>query len=195
MAGYSVFADVGKTLVDLLRAGAVPEPVAKAEQIGLCSPQDRGGFVVGLHPYDMKEDAAARRLEPIPLPDGSLQDPPGAYTLSYIVSVASKAEAAAKAMDEQRILGRVLQLLRDNSRLPEAFMPPKLRAAGEPMAVELTPVELEEKVKVWSMFGEPCRPCAFFTVGPVLVESTVIRRPAPRVVRVELGAEQREGRR
>lgn len=193
MAGYSVFSDVGKTLVDLLRAGAVPEPVAKAEQIGVCSPQDRGGFVVGLHLYDVREDPGARRTEPILLPDGSLQNPPGAFTLSYLASVASKAEAATRALDEQSILGRVIQLLRDNARLPEAYMPPRLRAAGEPVSVEIAPMELEDKVKVWTMFGEPCRPCVFFTVGPVLVESSVVRKGAPKVLSVTLGTERKEG--
>lgn len=177
----------------MLRAGTVPEPVAKAEQIGICAPQDRGGFVVGLHLYDLKENTEMRQTQSILLPDGSLQNPPGSYTLSYILSVASKGETATRALDEQRILGRALQILQDNPRLPEAHMPPKLRAAGETPALELVPLDLEEKVKVWTMFSEPYHACVFFNITPVLVESTVIRKPSTRVTRVGLDARQLGG--
>ena len=192
MADHSVLADVGKTIVELLRAGAVPEPVAKAEQIGLCGPGDRGSFVVGLHPYDVREYAHARRMEPVVLPDGRRQDPPGSYILYYMLSVVSKSEVATRTLDEQRILGKVLQLLRDNALLPERHMPVRLRDAGEPMALELTQMELEEKVKVWTMFNEPWRPCVFFSVSPVLIDSAVIRDGAPRVLESALSSGRRE---
>ena len=47
-------------------------------------------------------------------------------------------------------------------------------------------IELEEKVKVWSMFSEPYKLSAFYTVGPINVDSTVIRVPSKRVVSVDI---------
>lgn len=192
MAKYTVLADVSRTLTDLLRTYAVPEPVAKPEQIGICSPQDRGGFVVGVHPYDMKESTPSGLNVPLTLPDGRLQNPPMEFRLSYMVSVVSKAEAATRALDEQRIMGKVLQILKDYARLPEQFMPESLRQANEPLSVDMVPMELDEKIKIWSMFNEPYHMSAFFTVSPVLIESSIIRQPSPRVRTVALGSVQQE---
>ena len=36
-----------------------------------------------------------------------------------MISVASKAEKETRTMDEQMIMGRVIQVLEDNNRLPE----------------------------------------------------------------------------
>lgn len=192
MANYTVIADVSKTIVELLRTYAVPEPVAKAEQIGTCNPQDRGGYVVGIHPYDIKENKESRQIDPIQLPDGRLQNPPTEYTVYYMISVVSKAEAGTKALDEQRIMGKVLQVLKDYTKLPEKQMPEPLRMSGDRLVVELLPLELEEKVKIWSMFNEPYRLCTFFTVSPVNVESSIVKLPAKRVTEVHFGAEQRD---
>ncbi len=191
MAKYSVISDVSRTIVDLLQAELVPEPVAQAEQIGVCDPHDRGNFVVGVHIYDISESGEARANGPVPQPDGSLRNPPVALNLSMMISIASKAEKETRTIDEQRIMGRVIQVMEDNKRLPEKYMPPALRAAGEIIRVSNVPMELEEKTKIWTMFSESYKLSVFYKVGPVLLESAVVTRPAPRVREVRLGTEQK----
>ena len=61
MAKYSIIADIGKGLVNMLRDKLVPEPVGKPEHIGICEPKNRGGFVVGIHPYDIKVSIKKRK--------------------------------------------------------------------------------------------------------------------------------------
>ena len=191
MAKYSVISDVSRTIVDLLQAELVPEPVAQAEQIGVCDPHDRGNFVVGVHIYDISESGEARASGPVLQPDGSLRNPPVALNLSMMISIASKAEKETRTIDEQMIMGRVIQVMEDNKRLPERYMPPALRSAGEVIRVSNVPMELEEKTKIWTMFSESYKLSVFYKVGPVLLESAVVTRPAPRVREVRLGTEQK----
>lgn len=192
MAKYSVISDVSRTIVDLLQAELVPEPVAQAEQIGVCDPHDRGNFVVGVHIYDISESGEARATSPVLQPDGSLRNPPVSLNLSLMISIASKAEKETRTIDEQMIMGRVIQVLEDNKRLPEKYMPPALRSAGEVIRVSNVPMELEEKTKIWTMFSESYKLSVFYKVGPVQLESAVVTRPAARVKEIQLGTQQKE---
>ena len=192
MAKYSVISDVSRTIVDLLRAELVPEPVAQAEQIGACDPHDRGNFVVGVHIYDIAEAGEMRANGPVLQADGSLRNPPVSLNLSLMVSISSKAEKETRTLDEQMIMGRVIQVLGDNKRLPEKYMPPALRAAGEVIRVSNVPMELEEKTKIWTMFSESYKLSVFYKIGPVLLESSVVTEPAARVKEIQLGLEQKE---
>lgn len=192
MAGYSVISDVSRTIVDLLRAELVPEPVAQAEQIGACDPHDRGSCVVGVHIYDISEAGEARPLNQVPQPDGSRRNPPIPLYLSVMVSVASKAEKETRTLDEQLIMGRVLQVLGDNRRLPERYMPGSMRRSGEAVQVSAVPMELEEKTRIWTMFTESYKLSMFYKVGPVYLESAVVTEPARRVREIRLDARQKE---
>ena len=107
------------------------------------------------------------------------------------MAIASKAEKETRTIDEQMIMGRVIQVMEDNKRLPEQYMPPALRSAGETIRVSNVPMELEEKTKIWTMFSESYKLSVFYKVGPVLLESAVVTRPAPRVREVRLGTEQK----
>lgn len=191
MGKYSIISEVSRAIVDLLQAELVPEPVAQAEQIGACDPHERGNFVVGIHIYDISEAGEMRATAPIPQPDGTMRNPPIALNLSMMVSVASKAEMETRALDELTILGRVIQVLEDNKRLPEQYMPPALRSAGEVIHVSNVPMELEEKTKIWTMFSESYKLSVFYKIGPVLLESAVVTEPATRVMEIRLGTEQK----
>ena len=56
MSKYTIISDIGKGILALLRDKLVPDPVDKAESIGICDPKERGGYIVGIHPYDIKEE-------------------------------------------------------------------------------------------------------------------------------------------
>ncbi len=188
MGKYTVIADVGKSIIDLLKDKLVPEPVSKPDTIGMCDPKERGSFVVGVHPYNFKENAEMRNLDPIVLPDGNLQNPSTSYQIFYMISIASKSEQTAKAEDEHRILGRIVQVLRDNAVIPKKYMPESLRLSNEEIKIEMLPLELEEKVKVWTMFSEPYKLSVFYSVGPLIIDSEVIKPPVKRVTSFGVGS-------
>lgn len=185
MGKFTVIADVGKTLVNLFRDTMVPEPIKKPEQIGICSPKERGSVVLGIHQYDIIKQGG-NDGSPIYLPDGSIQDPPTQYEVFYIFSVVSKAENASRAVDEQRIFGKLLQVVNDNRILPKKYMPDSLKLSDEDVFIEMISMELDHKIKIWSMFSEPYKLSAFFSVKPIVIESSVIKKPKRKVTSVNI---------
>lgn len=190
MAKYTIISDIGKGMIELLRDKLVPDPVDKAESIGICDPKDRGGYIVGIHPYDIKEDTSGRGVENNPLPDGSVQDPPAMVELYYVISVSSKAELEVKALDEAKIIGKIIQTFKDNSTIPARYMPNNAGMPLENVPISMLPISMEEKVKVWTMFGESYKLSVFYVVGPVAIDSEKIHKAKKRVETVHLGSKQ-----
>ncbi|MDR1627208.1 MAG: DUF4255 domain-containing protein [Oscillospiraceae bacterium] len=191
MAKYTIIADIGKGLINMLRDRLVPEPIDKSESIGICEPRERGGYIVGVHPYDIKEDASGQHQEKVALPDGSVQDPPAKVELYYMVSVCSKAELDTKAVDEARIIGKIIQIFKDNPTIPARYMPSSTNEPMENVPISPLPLNMEEKVKVWTMFGESYKLSVFYVVGPIAIDSEVIRKPRKRVETVLLDSSQK----
>ncbi len=191
MAKYTIIADIGKGLITMLRDRLVPEPIDKSESIGICEPKERGGYIVGVHPYDIKEDTSGQHQEKVVLPDGSVQDPPAKIELYYMISVCSKAELDTKAVDEARIIGKIIQIFKDNPTIPARYMPSSTNEPMENVPISPLPLNMEEKVKVWTMFGESYKLSVFYVVGPIAIDSEVIHKPRRRVETVLLNSSQR----
>lgn len=192
MAKYTIISDVGKGILELLRDKLVPDIVDKTESIGICEPKERGGYIVGIHPYDIKEDTSGTAKEPKNLPDGSVQDPPAMMELYYAISVSSKAEIESKALDEARIMGKIIQVLKDNSVIPSIYLPSNPGMPLENVSVTMLPLSMEEKVKIWTMFGESYKLSVFYVVGPVAIDSENIKKPVKRVEKVYIDSKQYE---
>ena len=189
MAKYTIISDVGQAITNILREKLTPEPIDKAEKIGICEPKDRGEYIVGIHPYDIKEDLTSQKREPIHLPDGREQDPPSMIELYYMISVSSKAQIELKSAEESRIIGKVIQVFKDNQVIPQDYLPDDSKI--EKIPISMIPLEMEEKVKIWTMFGESYKLSVFYLVGPVAIESEVIRKPEKRVETFIIGSSQR----
>ena len=192
MAKYTIISDIGKGIISLLRDKLVPDAVDKSESIGICDPKERGGYIVGVHPYDIKEDTSGRGAEKAALPDGSVQDPPAMIELYYVISVCSKAEPEAKALDEAKIIGKIIQVFKDNPNIPPRYMPNNAGMPIENVPISMLPINMEEKVKVWTMFGESYKLSVFYIVGPVAIDSENIHKPKKRVETIHLGSQQYE---
>ena len=190
MAKYSIIADIGKGIMNMLRDKLVPEPIDKPEYIGICEPRNRGNFIVGIHPYDIKEDRNGQHQAKTTLPDGRVQDPPAMIEVYYMISVCSKAEMDTKATDEARIIGKIIQVMNDNPKIPDRYMPQTADYPRELVPISTLPLEMEEKVKVWTMFGESYKLSVFYVVGPVAIDSQNIRKPIKRVESILLGSTQ-----
>jgi hypothetical protein len=188
LAKYTIISDIGRGLTSLLRNKLVPEPIDKIEKIGICEPKDRGDYIVGIHPYDIKEDTSGQRKDPILLPDGNFQDPPSMIELYYMISVCSKAQVEVRSAEESRIIGRVIQVFKDNPIIPKRYMPPSTNIENVP--ISNLPIEMEEKVKIWTMFGESYKLSVFYIVGPVAIDSEILRKPQKRVETVHLSSIQ-----
>lgn len=191
MAKYTVLADVGKAIIDMLKDQIVPEPLTKADAIGICDPKERGSFIVGIHPYDIKEVKEMKMSAPVPLTNGQFRNPPMAFNLNYMISVVSKSEPATKGIDEARIMGKIVQVFMDNPTIPDRYLSESLRLSGARIDISMLQMELEEKVKVWTMFSEPYKLSIFYQVGPVYLDSTIVKEPGKRVTSVEIKTNNR----
>lgn len=192
MAKYTIISDVGRGILELLRDKLVPDVIDKSESIGICDAKERGGYIVGIHPYDIKEDTSNTAKEPKTLPDGSVQDPPAMLELYYAISVSSKAEIESKSLDEARIIGKIIQVFKDNPVIPNRYLPSNPGMPLENVSVTMLPLNMEEKVKIWTMFGESYKLSVFYVIGPVAIDSENIKKPIKRVERVYIDSRQYE---
>ena len=188
MARYTIISDVGQAIISILKEKLIPEPIDKPEKIGICEPKDRGEYVVGIHLYDIREHIGGQEKDPISLPDGNVQDPPALLELFYMISVASNVQIEFRSTDESRIIGKIIQTFKDNQIIPKKYISDNSKI--EDISINMLPLEIEEKIKIWSMFGESYKLSAFFIVGPIAIDSEIIRRPQKRVETVILGSMQ-----
>ena len=190
MAKYSIISDIGRGLVNMLRDKLVPEPIDKPEYIGMCEPKNRGNYIVGIHPYDIQENRDGKAQEALTLPDGSIQAPPARIEVYFMISVSSNAEMESKAIEEARIIGKVIQVMNDNATIPSQYMPQITEYPAEVIPISMLPLEVEEKVKIWTLFGESYKISSFYVAGPIAIESENIQKPNKRVKTIMLNSSQ-----
>ncbi|BED92841.1 MAG: DUF4255 domain-containing protein [Candidatus Paraimprobicoccus trichonymphae] len=180
MAKYTIISDIEASILNILRDKLVPMPIDSSESIGICEPSERGDYIVGIHSYDMKEIKSSDEPKTV-LPDGNLKDPPMSIELYYMVSVNSKAELEAKAKEEAIIIGKIMQIFKDNPVIPKNYI---LNSGNEEIgdiAVTSLTLSTEEKAKIWAMFDDAHKISAFYMIGPVLIDSENITIRVPRV--------------
>lgn len=173
---YTAIAETGGRLVRLLKTYMVPDMLANPDHIGLCSPADRGDFEVGIFLYDIKENDSLRTQEMVSLNESRQRYPSSYLDLYYMITAYSMGDIKYRAEEEQRILGGVVQILRDSGTL----------GGEEDLAasIELLNLSLEEKMRVWTVPNAAYKTSLFYRVGPVEVESARTRTTS-RVTDVE----------
>lgn len=176
MGSYTAIADAGRTLVELLRRELVPEPIKKMEDIGFCTPDEKGGCVLGFYLYDIEENPEIKNQDKIMIDREHIKNPPTSLNLYYMLFVSSESEIASRANDEQRIIGRAIQVLNDNSHIDREYLMGTLKDNDEPFDVQGLVLPIEEKQKIYMLFEKKAMTAFFYKAGPVFIESQRIRR-------------------
>ena len=171
MSSYSAIADIGNAIIKLLRDNMCPEPVPNAETILMCPAGEKGDFLLGLHLYDMQESGDYRQVNMVNVTDRIRRNPPIALTLSYILTVNSSAHISSKSIDEQRILGRAMQVLYDYPILQPGAIT-NYDQNAPPVAITPNNLPFEEKSKLWSSLNTPSKLALYYKVSPILIDST-----------------------
>lgn len=174
-----VIADVGATLLKLMRDRMVPEPIARPELIGLASPADKGDLQLGLFLYSISENEN-RRTDMIETGKGSQQYPPMSLDLHYLLTAYSSADIHSRMLDEHRIIGKVLQLFYDHSVIRGSDLQGTLAESNEELRIVFEKVSAEMMANMWNFHEVPYRTSVIFRVGPVWIESKRTRS-SPRV--------------
>lgn len=192
MANFSIVSDISAMLIRTLREALCPEPVQSPESIRLTSPADKNAdFQVGLFLYDLRELNEYRSSAPQYGTNNRKTIPPKPLTLCYMLFLNSKAQIAAGAEAEQRILGRALQALTDQPTINIATAHPFGEKSDDDASITFLNLSFEDKSKIWSTLSIPYQVGIFFSVSPVLLDS-MRNEPIVRVTDAEFTFKQQK---
>lgn len=183
MNRYTVVADISNHIVNLLKQNMIPEPILSEDLIGVCSPNEKGDIVLGIYLYDIRESEHINSVNMANVGMNKKKFPPTYLTLFYMITAYSNTEIKFKYLEDQKILGRVIQVLNDNAtiNLSELINDPNLFIPE--VKIQLLDLNNEEKNKIWNFSNVPYRLSMCFKVLPVELESTRVRE-VQRVVDV-----------
>ncbi|GAA0377124.1 DUF4255 domain-containing protein [Bacillus horti] len=166
-------ADASRSIVQLLVEHMVPEPITQPERIGLSHPSDKGDLQLSLFLYHISENGTHRQTESIRRGHDQLQHPPMSVDLHYLITAHSSAELQARALDEQRILGRAMQVLYDHSILRSPNLMGTLAEKNEVLRIVLEESNLDI---IQNFFPDtPFKLSLAYTVGPIQIDSRRIQ--------------------
>jgi hypothetical protein len=187
MADYTIISDVSAYIVRTLREKMCPEPVPSPNNIEISSPASQDvDYIVGLYLYDIKEDTQIARPNLVERGKVQLLKPPKPYSLYYMVFINGSSQMGLKAPDIQKIIGRVAQIVNDNSSVRPSELQPWLDDSEPPIVLSQAKMELDEKVRVWQAINKPYEISLFYKAAPVFLSSEVIVEP-PRVTDARFG--------
>lgn len=169
MADYTAIADVGRTLVHLLRSLMTPDPIPSPEMVGLASPADKGDLALSLFLYDVQ--ANGLNQQQYWQEQGNSQTaPPMALDLHFLLTAHSNADLQTRALDEHRIIGRALQVLYDNQTVRGSWLQGALADSNEEFRVLLMePLSLHTAITLFP--NQPYKLSYNLIVGPVYIDS------------------------
>lgn len=175
VASYSVLMDVGNSMVDLLKRELTPEPIDKAEMIGLCSPNEPENFQLTVHLYHIEENGNYRQNNMMVENKNSMRYPPLSLKLYYLITAHSKGKGSVKSEDESRILGRVMQCLNDHSVIESNLLQGSLKEQEEGIRISFNQLSHDDMQRIWSYPNTPYKLSVGYTIEPVLLNSTRTR--------------------
>ncbi|MBR5420232.1 MAG: DUF4255 domain-containing protein [Lachnospiraceae bacterium] len=195
MADYSIISDVSQFIVSTLREKMCPEPIPSPNNIEISSPASQDvDYIVGLYLYDIKEDAQVTQPEYIRRGRVQLQRAPRPYALYYMVFINGGGQMGLKDPDVQKIIGKVAQIVNDNSAVSPGKLQKWLTTEEPPIVLSQAKISLEEKVRVWQAINKPYQVSLFYRAAPVFLSSADII-DTPRVVDASFSLQLNDERR
>src|SRR3954469_24128665 len=170
MANSDVISAVSETLESRLTAGlstlGTPPPTARLHD--LATPVTSDPPTVTLFLYQIVEDPSVRnppKTTRIVNGDVRIRKQPLGLCLHYMVSA-----WGGDRHTEQRMLGRVLQVLYDDAVLDGPELAGVLAGTPATLHVSLAALELEDRARVWSAIGQTYRLSINYEVRVVNVD-------------------------
>lgn len=197
MGSYSAIADTSETLVELIRDRInTRSDVVNLDrnEVALVSPEQVGGdsdVRLSLYLYSVTKNTVMNNNNRRAIDDETMRDPPLALDLEYLMTAYPSQggnDETANTIDQQRVLGLAIQILRDNAVLGREDLQGSL---GErDLHITMEQENVGTVTNIWNTFQDtPLHPSITYTVSPVLIDSTV-EEEVPRVT--EYQAEYRE---
>lgn len=177
MSDYTAIADVGDTLVELLRVNM--QDLIPADSIALVSPgeiEGKDNIRLSLFLYQVSENIHLKNQEMGNMGPSRLKAPPLVMDLYYMLTSYPSPgiqDRTERTEEEHSILGRAMQIMHNNPILTGSVLMGSLPAHGTELRVVVTSMSLDDMSKIWSTFKEKSfRPSVCYLVTPVEIESS-----------------------
>ena len=193
MTDYTAIYETGEAIAELLRNGMCPEPVAKREHIGVCEPQSPEDYQITVWIYnieELKDNGANTGYSADPENPLLERFAPLKLRLHLLISSHSKAPAIQKYADEYRLIGRAMQILRDNPSLPAELLKGSIADQSEPVLVELEKLSADDMTKIWNNNQKTLRPSFGITVSQIMMKSNRVKTAGARVASADFSTVQ-----
>lgn len=198
MSDYTVIAEVGDTLIDLLRENLDP---SIQNSIILTSPgeiESNDNIRLSLFLYQITENTYMKNQEMQlndPLDPTRLSFPPLTLDLYYMLTshpstgIQDKTE---RTKEEHSLLGRAIQIFNDSSILKGSTLRGSLAENYEELHITMTNLNLDDMTKIWTTFQDtPFRPSVCYLVTPIKIDSSR-EKIVQRVVSKEVSSYYKE---
>ncbi|MFC6724135.1 DUF4255 domain-containing protein [Halobium palmae] len=173
---------MSEALLDVLVAQLGPDAGPDDEavriesgQIGLGSPKTaEDGFLLTLYLYKIAPNGHVTNREHVEVDLGVTQRPPLGLDLYYLLTAYPQTSDSRHILNQQKLLGRALQVLRDRSVMTGVL------PGGEDIRLSLHPGSAEEVTDVWSTFSEtPYQPSVVLLASAVRIDPESLGTPTP----------------
>ena len=172
MADYPIISDVSSYIIKTLREKMCPEPIPSPNNIEISSPLSQDvDYLVGLYLYDIREDVEVTGPRYVQTGRAQISKPPRPYALYYMVFINGSGQMGLKDPDIQKIIGRIAQIVNDNSSVRPDELQSWLDTQEPPIVLSQAKISLEEKVRVWQAINKPYQISLFYRAAPVYLSS------------------------
>lgn len=173
MADFTAVADVGETLITLLRDNMnIPNPTASVVLLSPAAVEDQN-IRLTLFLYSVMENPHLKNQEMRTLSPTQLAYPPLTLDLYYLLTAHASTQDTDGTLQEHEILGRAMRIFSDNGILSGTTLQGSLTGTDEDLRIVLNPMSLDDVNKIWTTFQEvPYRLSVSYLVTPVRIDST-----------------------
>jgi hypothetical protein len=180
VAGYAAIAEASETLVELLRNRITERGDVVAidrTEIALVSPADVGAdsdVRLSVFLYDVTENEILKNEQQTVVDETRTREPPLALDLRYLLTAFPSqggSDETASTLDQQRVLGLAMQVLREHAILGPDELPSSL--ADNEIRVAREDESLQTVTDIWSTFGDTgLQPSVTYQLSPVFIDAT-----------------------
>lgn len=187
---YMIITEVGNALIRLLREKMVPDIISNQDTILLCSPSDKGDAVLGLYLYDIKECEEYKETIMKNISVSQQRYPSTYLSLYYMITAYSNGDVKFRSSEEQKILGKVIQIFKDCRLLHNKTLEPVQKNDYNSIQVEVISMDMEEKLRIWNVPNIAYKLSIYLKVSPIELESERIK-DIQRVTDITLEMEEK----
>lgn len=175
MADYNIISKISEKMISILKQELVPELIVDEAQIGLKKPDERNDISLGVYLYDLMISDEVRQVRMVESSNlKQMRYPPIGVNLYYMITPCLVGDERYTTIQEQKIIGKVLQVFNDKMRIPFSEIEGELGNDID-LRVELLKLDLDAKLKLWGTQSSPYRLSLFYKVSPVFIESSRVK--------------------